>query len=285
MMNLYQNYINRTILLSEDCYPCYKTPVYKVNKEELENFYAQGFLPEIKVNAPKENEHVKIAVILGQDKHPDRKEKDFTIHPSYVRAIVNAGGCPVFFTYDKVQEVLENYKPQGILLIGGFFHSPREWYVDDETDDLDKRGQAYIDALSYAKSHKLPLLGICAGMQMLGGFCGAKLKKGFKSHLVGGDEVAHNVKVLEKTLLAKISKTLNLKVNSHHSEVLVEDSLGDCVMVAQADDGVVEAIELKNPWNDFVLGLQWHPERDFPNSEDFRTHLFDAFVKACKVLD
>ena len=282
MMSHCQSYINKIFYLSEYDYPNYDVPVYKLEAKIVEDAYVQGFLPDIRLQDIKEDGRVKIAVILGQDKHPDREEKDFTIHPAYVKAIIDAGGYPLFFTYDKVKETLERYHPQGILLIGGFFYSPKEWYVDDEKNDIDKRGQAYLETLNFAKEHKLPLLGICAGMQMLGGFCGAKLEKGHKEHLIGGDVVAHKVKVKDSTLLAKISGEVELAVNSHHSEVIAINKLGDCILSAQSNDGVVEAIELKYPWNDFVLGLQWHPEREFPNSAEFRDKLFSSFIVACR---
>ena len=281
-MNHYQNSINNIIYLGKDTYPCYDEEVYALDADRVNKAYEQGFLPIMQIEGLKNDNRPKIAVILAQDKHPLREEKDFTMHPSYVNAIVAAGGYPIFFAYDKVTEVLENIKPQAILLIGGFFYSPKEWYVCPEENDIDKRGQAYLDALQYAKKHKLPLLGICAGMQMLGGFCGAKINKGFAKHLVGGKVVAHKVKIKPDTLLAQIAGVNKLNVNSHHSEALVANQIGDCIISALAEDGIVEAIELRNPWNDFVLGIQWHPERDFANSEDFRNKLFRTFVNAAK---
>ena len=280
-MNHCPNYMNKILYLSEDKYPCYDIPVYKLENDRVAEVYAQGYLPEIRVKGVDIGNRSKIAIILGQDKHPDREEKDFTIHPAYVRAIIEAGGYPLFFAYDKIEKVLENYQPQGILLIGGFFNSPKDWYESDDCQDIDKRGQAYLNTLKYAQKHNLPLLGICAGMQMLGGFCGAKLEKGHKNHLIGGDKIVHKIKIKKGTLLAKIAEDDELTVNSHHSEAIVINKPGKCIISALSDDEVVEAIEPQNPWSDFVLGVQWHPERNFPNSEDFRTKLFGTFVKAC----
>jgi Predicted glutamine amidotransferases len=42
---------------------------------------------------------------------------------------------------------------------------------------------------------------------------------------------------------------------------------------ALADDGVVEAIEM--PERNFVIGVQWHPERDY----DTNKPLFDRLVE------
>ena len=65
------------------------------------------------------------------------------------------------------------------------------------------------------------------------------------------------------------------RVNSIHHQALATS--GRCQVVARADDGVIEAIE--GPEGDFVLGLQWHPEKH-PASD--RAALFQAFVAACR---
>ena len=281
-MNHSQNSISRKIYLHKDNYDCYDVPVYSLTAKEISDIFNDGFLPDIQIEGLDATNKPQIAVILAQDKHVLRQEKDFTIHPAYVEAIVSAGGYPVFFSYDKVDEVLDMYQPQAIMLIGGFFYSPRNWYICEEEHDIDKRGKAYIEAITYAQSQKIPLLGICAGMQMLGGFCGAKLNKGYNNHLVGGDKVAHDVYISPNTKLAQIANSDTLRINSHHSEAIYKDHLGECIISALSDDGLVEAVELKNPWNEFVLGVQWHPERNFPNSSEFRKSLFASFVDAAK---
>ena len=59
--------------------------------------------------------------------------------------------------------------------------------------------------------------------------------------------------------------------SSHHQAVKV---LGTSLKpVAHAEDGVIEAIEL--PTQPFVVGVQWHPERDYAGNQ----LLFKAFVK------
>ncbi|MBE6444938.1 MAG: gamma-glutamyl-gamma-aminobutyrate hydrolase family protein [Alphaproteobacteria bacterium] len=281
-MNHSQNYISRKIYLHKDCYDCYNVPVYSLMAEEVSSVSDEEFLPEIYIDELDATDKPKIAVILAQDKHVLRQEKDFTMHPAYVEAIVNAGGYPVFFSYDKVDEVLDMYQPHAIMLIGGFFDLPPNWYVHKKEHDINKRCKAYIDALNYAKNKKTPLLGICAGMQMLGGFCGAKLNNGYKNHLIGGDVEAHSINIVPNTKLAQIAKSDKLSVNSHHSEAICKEQLGECVVSALAADGLVEAIELKDPWNEFVVGVQWHPERNFPNSSEFRNSLFKSFVDAAK---
>jgi putative glutamine amidotransferase len=58
---------------------------------------------------------------------------------------------------------------------------------------------------------------------------------------------------------------------SHHQ--CVGKLGGDLHLAAQSDDGLPEAIETGD--GRFVIGVQWHPERDF----DKNKVLFDEFLK------
>lgn len=97
--------------------------------------------------------------------------------------------------YDEVTAQLNAWEPDGMMLIGGFFHSPKEWYETMPETDVDKRSLAYLTMLQYAKAHKLPLLGICGGEQMLAGSEGAMMKMGIKGHKIGGEVIAHKVQI------------------------------------------------------------------------------------------
>ena len=149
-------------------------------------------------------------------------------------------------------------------------------------EDVDERGQAYLDTLVYAQNHRLPVLGICAGMQMLAGFCGAKMITDVKGHLVGHNQIVHPVQILPSSRLYEIAQAEEIGVNSYHKEAVAADFAGECLITARAPDGIVEAIEPKRPWNNFVLGLQWHPERGFAGTQNFRRNLFQTFIDACR---
>jgi putative glutamine amidotransferase len=51
-------------------------------------------------------------------------------------------------------------------------------------------------------------------------------------------------------------------------------------VVATAPDGVIEAVE--DVTGRFVVGVQWHPERGWRESE-FSRRLFSAFIQATRV--
>ena len=74
------------------------------------------------------------------------------------------------------------------------------------------------------------------------------------------------------------------KVNSNHSEAVSNEHLGDCIVSAVAKDGTLEALELKNPWGSFVLGIQSHPEYFVKSGDQFAVKLFKSFVEACRTV-
>ncbi len=271
----------RTITYPQDDFVSWYLPA-----AEVAAVFARGHLPYITLPDIRDV-RPRIAVILAQEKHPARDEKDYSLHPDYASAIVASGGFPVFIAYDKVVEQLECIKPDGVLLIGGCFNSPRNWYLEPPVEDKDKRAQAYLQMLDYARQNHLPTLGICAGEQIIGGSLGAKLRRDInrdcdaaQSHKQGGYVLAHKVKVLPDTLLAQVVKKSELPVNTAHNEAIDNLHLGQCRIAALADDDTVEAIEPLAPWHKFVLGVQWHPERLLKLGDEASRQIFKTFVKA-----
>lgn len=278
------------LYLRKISYPIDETPYWGITAEEVNQVIQAGKTPLIKL--PMEVNEVgkpKIAIILAQDAHPDRTEKDYTIHPDYIDAIVNFGGVPVLLAYDKIEEQMQLHRFDGVLLIGGFFTSPPEWYIPVADEPTDKRGSTYLKLIKFAEEHKLPTLGICAGHQMLAGTHGAMLKKGInanlppeKSHKQPGYKIAHNVIIEKDSLLYDIIGETKIATNSSHNEAVRDDITGDCKIVAKAEDGIVEAIELKEPWHPFVLGVQWHPERLVRLNDEASKKIFERFISETK---
>lgn len=271
--------------LSKIRYPGEDTDSYCLPAVEVQKVLDAGKIPEIRLKETYPGP--KIAVILAQNKHPDRAEKDYYLNPEVSEHIIEAGGNPVFVAFDKLTEQLEHWQPEGILLIGGAFNTPREWYVEMPEEDTDKRGFAYLEMVEYAKKHKLPTLGLCAGYQVMAGMHGAKLLKNINegktfSHKQGGRKPAHKISIKKGSLLEKILETDNLIVNSDHNEAVFSQQPGDCIITAWAEDGIAEAIELKKPWHPFVIGVQWHPECHYDSNQSDGKKLFKAFVDEAK---
>jgi putative glutamine amidotransferase len=92
----------------------------------------------------------------------------------------------------------------------------------------------------------------------------------------GRDYLAHEVRVTEGTRLGRAVGRTEIKVNSLHHQA-VRDVAPGFMAVAEAPDGVVEAIE--NPQLPFAMGVQWHPEELY-RADDSAANLFRAFVAA-----
>ena len=86
---------------------------------------------------------------------------------------------------------------------------------------------------------------------------------------------SHGVTLTAGSRLAGIAGTEQLVVNSFHHQAARDLGRG-LKAVAQAEDGVIEAIESSDG---FALGVQWHPECQHG---EFSPKLFGAFVEACR---
>jgi len=131
-----------------------------------------------------------------------------------------------------LQNWLDTVSPSALLLSGG----------NDIGQDAPERDNTERFLLSWASNKKIPVLGICRGMQMMGIWAGASMKK-----VNGHVRTRH-------TLQGALIGT----VNSFHNFSFAECPSGFEVL-ARAEDGEIEAIRhLTLPWQ----GWMWHPERE-----------------------
>ncbi|MCQ2741537.1 MAG: gamma-glutamyl-gamma-aminobutyrate hydrolase family protein, partial [Alphaproteobacteria bacterium] len=93
----------------------------------------------------------------------------------------------------------------------------------------------------------------------------------------------HKIKLAEGSRLRQIIGREEMEINScHHTAIEFDEKNPHLRKVGEAEDGVIEAIELKNSWHEFVIGVQWHPERLMKIGDDDAAKLFRAFIKASK---
>ncbi len=145
----------------------------------------------------------------------------------------------------------------------------------DNTDEL---------LLQDAYNMRKPVFGICYGVQSLNVWRTGTLVQHIESgvaHEVKHEALAHTVTVRPETMLAKIAAEAEPNVqehwvNSSHHQSLA--TLGDGLRLAavSAQDGIVEAVE-GTAIDQWVLGVQWHPERTYADDK-FSRLLFERFI-------
>ena len=229
---------------------------------------------------------------------PDEKKEDMhqmdktQIH--YIEAVQKSKGIPI------VLPVLEEFNEEtikrqvslvdAILIQGGIDVTP-SLYGEEALPELDvtclKTDKFLLEVIKCAKERKIPILGICKGMQLINVSYGGTLYQDIKyagldskSHRQSDESITkpfHSINLEKNTLLGKIfDNKEKLMVNSYHHQA-VKDLGKGLVIDAKADDGIIESIHYddKSQW---ILGVQFHPEQLSRNNEDFRA-IFSEFIK------
>ncbi|MDR0280421.1 MAG: gamma-glutamyl-gamma-aminobutyrate hydrolase family protein [Paucimonas sp.] len=141
---------------------------------------------------------------------------------------------------------------EGLILSGGndLAHLPAASNTAPERDATETA------LLSLARSRRLPVLGVCRGLQMLNHFLGGSLVP-----LGGHAGCMHPVVPLG------VDERFEqyTEVNSFHNWGIVPNTLAPSLLArVQAADGSVEAVTHEHlPW----VGIMWHPERPSNNTD------------------
>ncbi|HJQ07264.1 MAG TPA: gamma-glutamyl-gamma-aminobutyrate hydrolase family protein [Nocardioides sp.] len=186
--------------------------------------------------------------------------------------IAEAGGIPVQLPYESSgADVVE--RMDALVVTGGQDVDPGLWggpesrgNIGGEVLKIDRRRDDYEIALvRHALARRIPVLGVCRGLQVLNVALGGTLVphlpdtgiQHVSSHGIPDErpDKEHPVDFTAGTLAAQLYGA-RAAVNSWHHQAA--DRLGDGLVASgYAPDGVIEAIEIPGRP---VLGVQWHPE-------------------------
>lgn len=160
--------------------------------------------------------------------------------------------------------------------------SPRDGVLLDQ-----KRDSTTLPLLEAAIEAGMPVLCLCRGFQELNVAFGGTLHQhvhevaGRFDHRENKDAdldiqygPAHEVRVAEGGLLSRLVDVKSIKVNSLHAQgidLLAPPLHADAI----APDGTIEAVSMPGAKN-FLLGLQWHPEWRWRESDVSRA-IFAGF--------
>jgi len=135
-----------------------------------------------------------------------------------------------------LQDFLINIQPIAIIFSGG-----------NDLGSLPVRDATELSILQYAMELRIPILGICRGMQLIASNYGIETKH-VKNHVNVRDDLIGE---------------LHGKVNSYHN-YSISKCPDDFHVLAKASDGEIEAIKhVELPWEAWM----WHPERENPYAQ------------------
>ena len=167
------------------------------------------------------------------------------------------------------------YQCDGFVLTGGIdihpsFYNGELSYSNMPDAFQQKRDEFEATLFYYAQTMKLPVLGICRGLQLVNVLMGGKLNQDLGSvgnaihKKQGENDKIHAVQIQENSLLHQITDASSGTINSAHHQSISIDHLGENLMVNAMDEEskTIEGSEFKDKANKgFLLCVQWHPER------------------------
>ncbi len=193
------------------------------------------------------------------------------VNNDYIQSVAMCKAVPYIVPIVNDDEIIKEQilNMDALILSGGHDVNPLNWGEEPNQKlggILPKRDTFDFKLLKFALEMKKPILGICRGEQVINVYGGGSLYQDLS--LIEGCYIKHNQQHLsnvathtaiikEGTKLYKILGEKEIHINSFHH--LAINKIADGYIVsAVSKDGVVEAIEKEG--EDFVIGIQWHPE-------------------------
>ncbi len=280
---------------------------FGIPKKEIEELKAQGIAADIRFHKElyedKSSNRPTVGFLLGQDKG-DNGEEYYTIGLTYAQAALSTGAEIKFLDYENTYQQMKDC--DGVILPGGAFDNPEDFFIDgkDMGGKEGKRFFAYKAAITEAYRHHKPMLGICAGAQMIGALLGnmkmyRSLEKEVSKKTVHKpkaetDVRIHGLKLIKGTPIFDImgldANEDKIMINSRHNQAMVHPALQDYVegtpLVKMDLYAVSDSDGIPEIWGNEAAGIlcvQGHPEDLAAKGNKKMQHLYDYIAQKAKM--
>lgn len=225
----------------------------------------------------------------------------YKVGDKYILSVVEAAHCLAVMIppiADKLEMDALLDRLDGIVFTGSPANiEPHHYGAESQQEEsqLDRgRDATNLPLLKKVIDRNMPLFCICRGHQELNVIHGGTMHQ-FVHNIEGNqdhraDETIpfderytpkHIIKIQPGGILEKINGGLDdVVVNTVHEQAI--DNLGNGLQIeAVAEDGVIEAVSLKN-YENFMISVQWHPEHKLALDVPLNRKLFEAFGDAAR---
>ena len=175
----------------------------------------------------------------------------------------------------------------GIILTGGEDINPLEYNntsnlkvcgdINYERDTLERK------LFDFALENKIPLIGVCRGMQMMNVASGGTLYGDIPTEIGttvihrNNGEVNHEIVLVDTCSLIFPLGIDTIMVNSWHHQGL-KIMPNNLHVIARAFDGLPEAVVMDKSVHPFMIAVQFHPER-LGNDNIIHVRMKESFYK------
>ena len=190
----------------------------------------------------------KIGISLRVVQAPNYDETRDALSQDWPSLLEELGFIPVFIpnTLGNLESFLKEVSLDGLVLSGG-----------DNIGENQDRDETENKLLMYAIDKKIPVVGVCRGMQLINAYFGGKLSIDTSTiHLTK----KHSIKITDENF-SSLFKSSSFHVNTYHKNMILTDKLGEGLKpfaIFSKDNSIEGLFHEKLP----IIGVMWHPERD-----------------------
>lgn len=213
-----------------------------------------------------------IGIVSSKERIPKGSfQKDVHIvNLDYINMISNNNGIPLIIPYSKDLSSVERFVNiiDGLVLIGGEDVSKSCYTKSREV--ISDRDLFEIEMYKQCRNKKIPVLGICRGLQIINVVHGGTLKDIKETsikHFIENDGWInhHEINIKNNTKLIEIMNVDEYVVSSvHHQQI---NKIGkNLIISSKSKDGIIESIESND---NFMIAFQGHIEKCLTNFDKY----------------
>ena len=190
----------------------------------------------------------RIGISLRIVEAPNYEEERDALSHDWTSLLEELGFVSVHIpnTLKNLEDFLEEMNLDGVVLSGG-----------DNIGENKNRDKTENKLLAYALEKKIPVIGVCRGMQLINNYFGGKISTDASTiHLAK----KHDIEITDENF-SSLFKSSSFHVNTYHKNLIQTEGMGNGLKsfaIFNKDGSVEGFFHEKLP----IIGVMWHPERD-----------------------